>query len=133
MRPGRWPIWRSRLASAPPGPYPVVRPARPSGALTAQSAADAIGALLPDGANVIDEGVTSGGYVAAATAAGPRHDWLNVTGGAIGIGLPLAVGAAIAAPDRKIVGLQADGSSIDRKSTRLNSSHSSPSRMPSSA
>jgi acetolactate synthase I/II/III large subunit len=91
---------------------PVVRPARPSGALTAQSAAYAIGALLPEGAIVIDEGVTSSGYVAAATAAGPRHDWLNVTGGAIGIGLPLAVGAAVAAPDRKIVGLQADGSSM---------------------
>ena len=91
---------------------PVVRPARPSGALTAQSAADAIGALLPEGAIVIDEGVTSGGYVAAATAAGPRHDWLNVTGGAIGIGLPLAVGAAVAAPDRKVIGLQADGSSM---------------------
>jgi acetolactate synthase-1/2/3 large subunit len=91
---------------------PVVRPARPTGALTAQSAADAIGALLPEGAIVIDEGVTSSGYVAAATAAGPRHDWLNVTGGAIGIGLPLAVGAAVAAPDRKVVGLQADGSSM---------------------
>lgn len=88
------------------------RPPLPAGALTPRSAADAIAALLPEGAIVIDEGVTSGGYVAAATAAGPRHDWLNVTGGAIGIGLPLAVGAAIAAPDRKVVGLQADGSSM---------------------
>ena len=88
------------------------RPARPAGALTPQSAADAIGALLPEGAVVIDEGVTSGGYVAVATAAGPRHDWLNVTGGAIGIGLPLAVGTAVAAPDRKVIGLQADGSSM---------------------
>ena len=43
---------------------------------------------------------------------GPRHDWLNVTGGAIGMGLPLAIGAAIAAPDRKVIGLQADGSSM---------------------
>jgi acetolactate synthase-1/2/3 large subunit len=91
---------------------PVSRPGRPAGALTPQSAADAIGLLLPEGAIVIDEGVTSGGYVAAATAAGPRHDWLNVTGGAIGIGLPLAVGTAVAAPDRKVVGLQADGSSM---------------------
>ena len=93
-------------------PVPVSRPARPAGALTPQSAADAIGALLPEGAVVIDEGVTSGGYVAVATAAGPRHDWLNVTGGAIGIGLPLAVGTAVAAPDRKVIGLQADGSSM---------------------
>lgn len=90
----------------------VSRPPRPTGPLTPPAAADAIAALLPDGAVVIDEGVTSGGYVQAATASGPRHDWLNVTGGAIGIGLPLAVGAATAVPDRKIVGLQADGSSM---------------------
>ncbi len=98
---------------AGPGEWmPVSRPPSPAGALTPQSAADAIAALLPEGAIVIDEGVTSGGYVAGATASGPRHDWLNVTGGAIGIGLPLAVGTAVAAPDRKVVGLQADGSSM---------------------
>jgi acetolactate synthase I/II/III large subunit len=93
-------------------PAPVIRPECPTGALTPTSAGEAIAALLPDNAIVIDEGVTSSGYVAAATANGPRHDWLNVTGGAIGIGLPMAVGAAVAAPDRKIVGLQADGSSM---------------------
>jgi acetolactate synthase-1/2/3 large subunit len=101
-----------RVGAGPVEPAPLTRPARPSGALTAETAAGALGALLPDGAIVIDEGVTAGGYVAAATARGPRHDWLNVTGGAIGIGLPLAIGAAIAAPDRKVVGLQADGSSM---------------------
>jgi acetolactate synthase-1/2/3 large subunit len=101
-----------RVGAGAGAPPPAARPGRPAGALTPQSAADAIGALLPDGAIVIDEGVTSGGYVAAATASGPRHDWLNVTGGAIGIGLPLAVGAAVAAPDRKVIGLQADGSSM---------------------
>jgi acetolactate synthase I/II/III large subunit len=101
-------VGAGRLAEA----HAVTRPERPTGALTPQAAADAIGALLPDNAIVIDEGVTSGGYVAAATATGPLHDWLNVMGGAIGIGLPLAVGAAIAAPDRKVVGLQADGSSM---------------------
>jgi acetolactate synthase-1/2/3 large subunit len=101
-----------RVGAGPDEPAPLSRPARPAGALTPQSAAEAIGALLPEGAIVIDEGVTSGGYAAAATAGGPRHDWLNVTGGAIGIGLPLAVGAAVAAPDRKVVGLQADGSSM---------------------
>jgi acetolactate synthase I/II/III large subunit len=101
-----------RVGAGPGEPLPVSRPPRPGGALTPQSAADAIAALLPEGAIVIDEGVTSGGYVAAATAGGSRHDWLNVTGGAIGIGLPLAVGAAVAAPDRKVIGLQADGSSM---------------------
>jgi acetolactate synthase-1/2/3 large subunit len=100
------------LGAAPSVPAPVIRPDRPTGELTAESIADAIAALLPQDAVVIDEGVTMGGYVAQATATGPPHDWLNVTGGAIGIGLPLAIGAAIAVPDRKVVGLQADGSSM---------------------
>jgi acetolactate synthase-1/2/3 large subunit len=91
---------------------PVIRADRPTGALTAQAIAATVAALLPENAVVIDEGVTSSGPIASATAAGPRHDWLNVTGGAIGMGLPLAIGAAIAAPDRKVIGLQADGSSM---------------------
>jgi acetolactate synthase-1/2/3 large subunit len=102
----------STVDAAPVPPTAVVRPERPTGPLTPQAAADAIAALLPANSIVIDEGVTSSGYVAAATASGPRHDWLNVMGGAIGIGLPLAVGAAVAAPDRKVIGLQADGSSM---------------------
>jgi acetolactate synthase I/II/III large subunit len=103
----------AEVLSAPPtGATPLRLPQRPVGALTPEAVADAIAALLPEGAVVIDEGVSTGGYIAAATATGPRHDWLNVTGGAIGIGLPLAIGAAIAAPDRKVVGLQADGSSM---------------------
>ena len=40
------------------------------------------------------------------------HDWLNISGGAIGMGLPLAVGAAVACPDRKVLALQADGSAM---------------------
>jgi acetolactate synthase-1/2/3 large subunit len=48
----------------------------------------------------------------AATAGCPPHDWLTLTGGAIGIGLPLAVGAAIACPDRRVVALEADGSAM---------------------
>jgi acetolactate synthase-1/2/3 large subunit len=90
----------------------VRRPELPTGALTPRSIADTVAALLPEGAIVIDEGVTAGSFVAEATERAPRHDWLKVVGGAIGIGLPLAVGAAVAAPDRKIVGLQADGSTM---------------------
>jgi acetolactate synthase-1/2/3 large subunit len=99
-------------APEPVAGVPVSRPGLPDGELTVEAAADVIAALLPEEAIVVDEGVTSGGYVAAATATGPRHDWLNVTGGAIGIGLPLAIGAAIGAPGRPVVGLQADGSSM---------------------
>lgn len=88
------------------------RPAAPSGDLTAQTMAEALGHLLPEGAIVADEGNTAGLFVAGATAGCPAHDWLTLTGGSIGLGLPLALGAAVAAPDRKVVCLQADGSAM---------------------
>ena len=77
-----------------------------------QSLAAAIGALLPEGAVVSDEGNTSGLFVSGATAGAPRHDWLCLTGGAIGQGLPLATGAAVACPDRPVLCLEADGSAM---------------------
>lgn len=93
-------------------PAPALRPDRPSGALTTESLAAAVGAVLPEGAIVVDEGNTSGLFVPGATAGAPRHDWLTLTGGAIGIGLPLATGAAVAAPERPVLCLQADGSAM---------------------
>lgn len=91
---------------------PSARPARPTGPLTAEAVALAVGALLPEGAIVVDEANTSGLWAPGATAGSPRHDWLTLTGGAIGQGLPLATGAAVAAPDRKVVCLEADGSAM---------------------
>jgi acetolactate synthase-1/2/3 large subunit len=100
-------------ASADSGlPAPALRPERPTGALTTESLAAAVGAVLPEGAIVVDEGNTSGLFVPAATAGAPRHDWLTLTGGAIGIGLPMATGAAVGAPDRAVLCLQADGSAM---------------------
>jgi acetolactate synthase-1/2/3 large subunit len=93
-------------------PAPSGRPDRPTGATTAETLAAAVGATLPEGAIVVDEGNTSGLFVPAATAGAPRHDWLTLTGGAIGIGLPLATGAAVAAPERPVLCLQADGSAM---------------------
>ncbi len=93
-------------------PAPAARPDRPSGTLTTESLAAAIGVTLPEGAIVADEGNTSGLFVPAATAGAPRHNWLTLTGGAIGIGLPLATGAAVAAPERPVLCLQADGSAM---------------------
>ncbi len=90
----------------------AARPAAPTGDLTAQTMAEALGHLLPEGAIVADEGNTGGLFVAGATAGCPRHDWLTLTGGSIGLGLPLATGAAVAAPDRKVVCLEADGSAM---------------------
>jgi acetolactate synthase I/II/III large subunit len=91
---------------------PVARPDVPTGTLTAEAACAAIGALLPEGAIVSDEGNTSGLFAAGFSAGAPPHDWLCLTGGAIGQGLPVAVGAAVACRDRKVVALEADGSAL---------------------
>jgi acetolactate synthase-1/2/3 large subunit len=88
------------------------RPERPTGELTAESIARAIGALLPEGAIVSDEANTSGTFLPTYTAGAPRHDWLSLTGGSIGQGLPVALGAAVACPDRPVLALEADGSAL---------------------
>lgn len=88
------------------------RPPLPSGQLTAASAADAIGALMPERAIVVDESNTSGWPLAAATAGALAHDWLSLTGGAIGFAVPTAIGASIAAPDRPVLCLESDGSAM---------------------
>jgi acetolactate synthase I/II/III large subunit len=84
----------------------------PRGPLNPDTIAAVIGNLMPENAIVIDESVTTGrGFFPHSYGAAP-HDWLQLTGGAIGEGLPLAVGAAVACPDRKVVSLQADGSGM---------------------
>lgn len=88
------------------------RPERPAGALNAAAVGQALGALLPEGAIVSDEGQTAGLFVSGLTAGAPRHDWLTLCGGAIGMGLPLATGAAVACPDRPVLALEADGSAM---------------------
>ncbi|MGA9806424.1 MAG: acetolactate synthase large subunit [Candidatus Sulfotelmatobacter sp.] len=88
------------------------RPPMPSGEITLQSLAGAVGALLPEDSIVVDESMTSGRGLMAATKAAPPHDWLGNTGGSIGIALPLAVGAAVACPNRKVLCLTADGSGM---------------------
>jgi len=97
---------------ARPLPQQPGRPALPDGDLTAENAAAVIGALLPEAAIVCDEANTSGLWLAGATAGAPPHDWLTLTGGAIGQGLPLATGAAMACPDRSVIALEADGSAM---------------------
>lgn len=88
------------------------QPPVPSGPLTAQAVCQALGALMPEGAIVSDEGNTSGLWASGATAGSPPHDWLCLTGGAIGQGLPVAVGAAVGAPDRPVIALESDGSAL---------------------
>ena len=82
------------------------------GPITPESVAATLGALMPEGAVIADESVTFGRGFFPLTKAAPPHDWLNVTGGAIGGGPPLALGAAIGAPGRRVINLQADGSAM---------------------
>jgi acetolactate synthase I/II/III large subunit len=91
---------------------PPARPPLPAGPLTAPTVCATLGALLPEGAIVSDEGNTSGLFAAGSTAGAPPHDWLCLTGGAIGQGLPVAVGAAVACPGRRVVALESDGSAM---------------------
>ena len=61
---------------------------------------------------MIDEAITSGRAFTAATMGARPHDWLNIMGGSIGWGLAASAGAAIAAPERKVIALEGDGSAM---------------------
>jgi acetolactate synthase-1/2/3 large subunit len=108
----------SRLAAALPGAdqpaerTPRHRPELSGDELNAQVVGQVISRHLPADAIVSDEGATCGLFIYGETLSAEPHDWLTLTGGAIGQGLPLALGAALACPDRKVVALQADGSAM---------------------
>lgn len=87
-------------------------PEIPGGSITAEAVGAVIANLLPEYAIVSDEANTSGAFTFGYFDGAALHDWLCLTGGAIGQGLPLSVGAAIVCPDRKVVNLQADGSAM---------------------
>ncbi len=88
------------------------RPTRPRGKLSAEKVCKAVGHLLPANTIVIDEAITSGLMLPRFTAGSPRHDLITLTGGAIGQGLPNAIGAAIACPQRPVLALIGDGTSM---------------------
>ncbi len=88
------------------------RPRPPSGRLNAAKVCQAIGALMPENAIIADEAQTSGLKLPAFTAGAPRHDLLTLTGGAIGQGLPVAIGAAIAGKGRPVIALVGDGAAM---------------------
>jgi acetolactate synthase-1/2/3 large subunit len=101
---------RAPAAAMPdPGPRPQVA----CGAPTSEKVAQTVAALMPEHAIVSDESVTFGRGFYRHTHAAPPHDWMHLVGGAIGAGLPLATGAAIAAgAERRVISLQADGSAM---------------------
>ena len=84
----------------------------PSGILSPMAIAQSLVQLMPDNAIVSDEAATCGLPMFPATVNAPPHEWMTITGGAIGQGLPLSLGAAIARPDQKVIALQADGSAM---------------------
>jgi acetolactate synthase-1/2/3 large subunit len=88
------------------------RPTLPKGQITPEGIGVLLGALLPENAIVVDESVSSGRGFSGPTAGASPHDWLSVMGGSIGFGLPCATGAAVAAPDRKVILLEGDGSAM---------------------
>jgi len=99
-------------ATTAPKPAAVPRPEPARGEVTSEALAQTLCALLPEHAVVVDESVSFGRALYPGTHDAAPHDWLQITGGAIGCGIPLATGAAIGAPGRRVVGLQADGSAM---------------------
>ena len=97
---------------AQPALQAAQRPGRPRGRLTAPKVCKAVGHLLPANAILVDEAITSGLMLSVMTAGAPRHDLITLTGGAIGQGLPNAVGAAIACPNRPVLALVGDGTAM---------------------
>ncbi|TPQ51871.1 acetolactate synthase large subunit [Prosthecomicrobium hirschii] len=102
----------AELGTAAPRLAARQRPDAVHGALTPDAIALALARHMPAEAIVCDESVSSGRDFFRSTAGAEPHDFLQLTGGAIGIGIPLATGAAIACPGRKVVTLQADGSGM---------------------
>lgn len=88
------------------------RPDRPTGELNPLSLAAAVGSTLREDTIVVDESTTGGFFLLGATVSAPSHDWLSLTGGAIGMGMPVATGAALACPDRRVLNIESDGSAM---------------------
>ena len=108
----------ARLAEALDAPPARPRPAGPrpdlpaSGPLDQDTIGRVLAALIPEGAVICDESITTGRNFFALTQDAAPHSWLQLSGGAIGLGIPMATGAAMACPGRKVIGLQADGSGL---------------------
>lgn len=91
---------------------PLIEPDAPSGDLTAQSVGQSLARHMPENALVSDDGVSNGLLSYLPTQNARAHDWMMLTGGAIGQGMPLALGASLAAPDRKVICLSGDGAGM---------------------
>jgi acetolactate synthase-1/2/3 large subunit len=93
-------------------PQKLMELTKPTGALTHASIAQAIAMAIPENAIVVDESITTGRGFFPPTAAAKPHDWLQNMGGSIGFSTPVATGAAVACPDRKVICMVGDGSAM---------------------
>lgn len=93
-------------------PHHGEKPALGRGALTSASVAATLAHLMPEGSIISDESVSFGRDFFAYSHASEPHEWLSVTGGSIGQGIPVATGAAVGAPGRRVINMQADGSAM---------------------
>ena len=103
---------KGRGAGAPTNSVQSNRPSVPEGALTPAAVCQTLAALQPEGAIIVDEGLTTSGKYYSMAAGLPPYTILRLTGGAIGYGMPCALGAALACPDRPVINFQADGSAL---------------------
>jgi acetolactate synthase-1/2/3 large subunit len=85
---------------------------KPTGPLNHASIAQAIACAIPENAIIVDESITTGRGFFPPTAAAAPHDWLQNMGGSIGFSTPVATGAAVACPDRKVICMVGDGSAM---------------------
>jgi acetolactate synthase I/II/III large subunit len=100
------------LGARPAEPPPARASERATGAVTSEAMAQTLAALMPENAVIVDESISFGRGLFPLTQSAAPHDWLYLTGGAIGDGLPMSVGAAVGAPGRRVITLQADGSAM---------------------
>ncbi len=99
-------------AKEPASSQPLLLPDLPTGGITADAASAVIARAIPEDAVIVDEGITVGFPAYAQSEGSAPHDWLFITGGGIGWAMPVAVGAAVAAPDKKILCIQGDGGAM---------------------
>jgi acetolactate synthase I/II/III large subunit len=100
------------LSAAPAEIQGAKRPAIPKGKPSSAGLGIMLGAITPEGAIIADEAITLGAEMFAGSHAAAPHDWMMVTGGAIGYGMPCATGAAVAGAGRRVINMQADGSAL---------------------
>ena len=99
-------------AKEPSDPAPLKKPDMRTGDLDARAVGASVARHMPENAIVSDDGVSNSMPVFLSTIGAEPHDWMGLTGGAIGQGLPLALGASVAAPDRKVIALTGDGAGM---------------------